>query len=359
MYPRTHSIALALAALFLLPAAAAVAADPVLAGQDIAASDSRVAVMGRTLADSDGSLRFGFPGVSLFLTFEGKTLTVDGAGGARDENYLDVIVDHGTPRTVHLPRQMQAVTLADLPAGGRHTVEIVNRTETWRGIATLKRFHTDGGFAPAPALPARKLLVLGDSVTCAAAVDRTTGKPSDALAADPRRSYGMLLAQALEAQVQLVCMGGHGLVRSWDGKTELNLPEFYQRAIADQAYPAPWDQRRYQADLILSTIGTNDVNQGIPEREQYVTAYVQLVRTLLRDHPKAQIVLSEGAIHTAEKKAALASFIAETVRRVGDPRVHAIPSNAYPGTDGDAHPTAQGHAAITSDFLPQLKAILR
>jgi hypothetical protein len=34
-----------------------------------------------------------------------------------------------------------------------------------------------------------------------------------------RASYGMLMAKQLNAQVQLVCYGGRGLVRTWDGKT--------------------------------------------------------------------------------------------------------------------------------------------
>jgi lysophospholipase L1-like esterase len=356
MPPRRHPLRAALAASIFLSAAIA-SAGGALAAQTVAATDSHVAVMGRTLGGEDGSLRFGYPGVSLLLEFEGRTLTLEGAG-ARDENYLDVIIDHGAPRTVRLPRQMQAVTLAELPAAGRHTLEIVNRSETWRGVATVKQFSTDGSFGPAPSLPARRLLMLGDSVTCGEAVERHPGKPKDALSWNPRLSYGMLLARALEAQVQLVCMGGHGLVRSYDGKTELNLPEFYQRTIADNAYPAQWDQRRYQADLILSAIGNNDVNLGIPNREEYVQTYVRLVRTLLRDHPKAQIVLTEGAIHTGEKKAALVDYIAETVRRVGDPRVHALGSTPYPGTDGDGHPTKEGHAAIAADLLPPLKAML-
>ena len=68
-------------------------------------------------------------------------------------------------------------------------------------------------------------------------------------------------------------------------------------------------------------IGTNDFTQGIPERAAFVAAYESFVRTLLRDHPRSRIVLTEGAILNGEKKVALTTYIAQTVGLVGDARV--------------------------------------
>jgi lysophospholipase L1-like esterase len=253
---------------------------------------------------------------------------------------------------------MKTITLVDVALAGRHTVDIVHRSETWHGVATVKQFSIDGKWEAPAALPARKLLVLGDSVTCGEAIDRVPGTQKEAAWWNARASYGMLIAQQLHAQVQLVCYGGRGLVRTWDGKTDqLNLAEYYGMSIADRAHPVQWDQRRYQADLILSAIGTNDFNPGIPDREQYVQAYVEMVRTLLRDHPKARIALTEGAIQSGERRAALVAYIAETVRRVNDPRVRAVASTHYPGDAVDAHPTKAQHAAMAADLVPQLHAM--
>ncbi|MRW88989.1 xylan esterase [Duganella sp. FT80W] len=322
----------------------------------VVASDPRVVVEGRTAPAADGGLRFSYPGVSFFVNFDGTRLaaTFDASG---KDSFLDVVVD-GIARKLRLAVGRASVVLAEGLARGPHGVEIVNRSETWQGNATLLSFDTDGTWRAPPALPARKLAILGDSVTCGASIDRASTERGAAWGS-PRESYGMLLARRLNAQVQLVCYGGRGLIRTWEGKTnEMNLADYYGMALPTQPQSVPWDQRNYRPDAIIVAIGTNDMTVGIPEREPYVQAYVSLVRTLLQDHSQAQIMLTEGSILHDEKQAALHSYIADTIQRVADPRLHAIASTHYPGDADDAHPTREQHISITNDLLPQVRAIM-
>ncbi|RSZ59433.1 SGNH/GDSL hydrolase family protein [Massilia atriviolacea] len=339
-------------ALLLMLACGAAGAEP-----PVPASDARIARMGRTVAQADGSLRFAYPGVQLSLTFEGRALAVDAAASG-ERSYLDVSVDGGAPRTIRLSPASRTINLVDEPEPGVHRVEILHRTESWQGVVTLARFATDGALLAAPALPRRKMLVLGDSVTCGEAVDRVRGADNDSSWWNPRASYGMLAAQALGAQVHLVCHGGRGLVRSWNGRTdEKNLPDFYELAIATDGQAVRWDHAAYDPDLIVSAIGTNDFGTSIPARAAYVNAYAALVRTLLRNHPRAQIVLTEGAMLDGARKAALRRYIAATIGRVGSARVHAAASQHHPGDATDAHPTKAQHAAMARELLPQLRAV--
>jgi protein-disulfide isomerase-like protein with CxxC motif len=78
----------------------------------------------------------------------------------------------------------------------------------------------------------------------------------------------------------------------------------------------------------------------------------------LRDHPQAQVVLTEGGLMTGEKRVALIEYIAETVKRVGDRRVHAIASKPYSGDADDGHPTREQTVNIANDLLPQVRAIM-
>jgi lysophospholipase L1-like esterase len=244
-------------------------------------------------------------------------------------------------------------------APGPHRVELVHRTETWLGVVSIARFATDGRFEAPPPLPSRKMLVLGDSVTCGANMERPGSDRNNPEWWNARLSYGMLAARALDAQVQLVCYGGRGLVRSYNGKTdEAQLPAFYGMAIADAAHPEAWDPAGYAPDLILVAIGTNDFTPGIPEHASYVAAYEGFVRTLLRQHPQARIALTEGAILNGEKKAALRSYLEETVARVGSPRVRLTPSEHHPGDAQDAHPTTSQHAAMADELAPQLRRLM-
>jgi len=331
------------------------------ATETVRADDTRVSRMGRTVIEPDGAVRFGYAGVTLGLTVDGSRLSMDATGGAN--SLVDVVVDGGAPVTLHLAPQPHSYELFKDARPGPHRVDIVHRTETWLGVPSIARFTTDGHVLQAPALPERKLLVLGDSVSCGAGMERPAGpdagdknKPSWWNA---RLSYGMLLGRALHAQVQLVCYGGRGLVRSWNGHTdEYQLPAFYELAIPDATHPVRWKQADYQPDLILVAIGTNDFTAGVPDEASYLAAYETFVRTLLRDHPRAQVALTEGAILNGEKKERLSAYILDTVQRVGSARVHAIPSGHHPGDAADAHPTTAQHAEMADELAPRLRRLM-
>jgi lysophospholipase L1-like esterase len=318
------------------------------------ASDPKIAVMGRTQQLDDGGLRFSYPGVSMFAEVEGKTLVLE-AHSTGDRSYLDVSIDQGPATKYHLTPGPQQLVLFDFAVPGPHRVEIVHRSETWHGIVTATSLATDGRFLAPPVLPRRKMLVLGDSVTCGEAIDRVSGARTEPAWTNPRQSYGMLAARQLGAQVQLVCMGGHGLVRSWNGvATDLNLLDYYRLAIPDQSAPVPWDQAGFRPDLIVSAIGTNDFSQGIPDHDVFVPAYLKLIDALRADHPKADILLTEGAILNGDRKKALTAWLNEVASRRADPQLHYVPSAHYPGDETDAHPTRAQHAAMAGDLVREI-----
>ena len=113
------------------------------------------------------------------------------------------------------------------------------------------------------------------------------------------------------------------------------------------------------------SLGTNDFNLGIgdfPAREDFIGAYVAFARRIRACHPRAAILVTEGAIvndpedPARPQKTILRAYIAETALRLADPRISAVPSNHYPGNPFDAHPTGEQHAAIARDFEPVIRA---
>jgi len=102
---------------------------------------------------------------------------------------------------------------------------------------------------PAPAWPVRKLMFIGDSLTCGEYNERFPPEnDSTPRSTNVARSYGMLLAKWLNAQVHVVAYGGRGLVRNWDGRRDVNtVPVFFERSLPDD--PAThWDHSRYQPE---------------------------------------------------------------------------------------------------------------
>jgi hypothetical protein len=219
-------------------------------GDVVPADDPRVAVMGRVDRSRPGRLRIGYPGVTLRIAFEGTSLGLRASGDTPD-NYLGVTVDGGESRVVRLAKgDSEVVLAAGLPAGA-HTVEVVRRTETWQGITTVRGFVLGAGarlLDPGP-WPARRMVFIGDSVTCGEDVDRAPGCTKDASSWNAALSYGMRLARALQAQAHLVCYGGRGLVRDWQGRSDvLNAPQFFDLAVPDAKDAPSWDHASYVPD---------------------------------------------------------------------------------------------------------------
>jgi len=337
-------------------------------GELIPANDAKIAVMGRVDSTISGRLRVGYPGVTFRIRFEGPSLAMR-ASASTPNSFISVFVDGGEPRIVRLSAGENEVVLAEGLVAGEHTVEMVHRTETWVGIVTVLGFRLGAGgrlLAPQP-WPSRRMLFIGDSVTCGEAVERAPDWKKDRPASwNAYRSYGMILGRIFDAQVHLVCYGGRGLIRDWQGRRDvLNAPQFFDLAVPEEKSAAVWDHAAYVPDVVVVSLGTNDFSLGIgdfPEREEWVNSYVRFVRAIRTRYSRAHIFLTEGAIvndiadPTRPQKSILAGYIKETAARLADPRVHVFASRHYTGDDSDAHPTGAQHAAMARDMEPAIRA---
>lgn len=350
--------------------AAGVLAAEGCAGGLVRATDGRVAIMGRVDRTDPSRVRVGYPGVTFRVRFEGPSLAARFScttGASR----IAVLVDGGAPRVLQLAAGESEVPLAEGLGPGPHVVDVVHRTETWQGIVGVRGFVVGPGakLLPSEPRPARRLLLVGDSVTCGEAIDRAPDcrdAHAAAVTGNGYLSYGMLLGRALGAEVHLVCYGGRGLVRDWRGKTNvLTGPQLFDAALPIDGHPVPWNHADYTPDVVIVSLGTNDFNLDLgplPEREPFVAAYVAFVRAIRARYPAAQVLLTEGAIVNDEKdparpqKTVLRDYIAETVRRAGDARVRAVPAAHYPGDDCNPHPTRAQHEAMARDLEPVVRA---
>jgi len=335
-------------------------------------NDPHIAVMGRVDRTDPTRIRVGYPGVTLRLRFTGAALSARLLSSS-GETRIAVIVDDGCPRVVHVTRGENDYVLATGLGAGEHLVEIVHRTETWQGILTVAGFRLapGGALLDPPPWPRRRLLVVGDSVTCGEGVDRGTdcNEPKGATS-NGYDSYGMLLARRLDAQCQLVCYGGRGLIRDWRGRRDvLTGPQLFDLALPDEDGPPPpvWDHASYVPDAVIVALGTNDFNLSIgplPSREEFVPAYVAFVRTILGHFPQAHVFLTEGAIVNdgdgsgPQPRTVLRDYVDRTIAELADPRVHAARSRHYPGDACNAHPTGAQHRLMMLELEPLLRTTL-
>jgi hypothetical protein len=331
----------------------------------VPANNPAIVCEGRSVSDAAGAVQLGFPGVTVHLRFRGPTLTMR-ARASQNDLYFDVIVDGAAPSLLRLHQGEGEYPIWSGGRSAEHTVALVRRNESWQGTCDLVGFDLGAGgeWLPPPELPKRKLMFIGDSVTCGEMdAYESFRKMEDKLNCNARVSYGMLLATRLGAQCHLVSYGGRGVIRDWQGiRDTRNAPQFYELALPDG--PAvPWDHRRYVPDAIGIQLGTNDFSQGVPDQNEFVNAYVQFIEKIRRDAPDALVFLMDSPIVkddpvTGPRRTVLHAYLEEVVARTGSPKVILAAIKHYPGVPGNGHPSGPEHVAMADELEPLLRKAL-
>jgi lysophospholipase L1-like esterase len=324
--------------------------------------------MGRTEM-VHGQARMGFPGITVRFAYRGPAPVLKLTGDTAN-CFFNLSCNGWDPVVIRLKPGANDIPLPTgvAPSSG-WTIELVRRTESWMGTAAF-----DGLLLPAgcellvpPAWPKRKLMFIGDSLTCGEYLERFPPE-DDATprATNAARSYGMLLAKWLDAQVHLVSYGGRGITRDWAGKADVNtLPVFFPRALPDD--PASrWDHTTYSPDVIVINVGT-DFDAGPLDETTFTAAYAAFVAQVRAVHPQALLLLCESGFMsdgTNGKSRATRDQLLRTMQRVadqcheaGDGQVRVIRCGFYPGTASDGHVVAFQHEQIALELLGQLKQL--
>jgi lysophospholipase L1-like esterase len=337
------------------------------AKQSVDVDDARVALLGQIDTANPKRPRLGYPGTGLTPRLQGDSLALLLSSTA-DTSALTVVIDHGAPTLKTLHKGEQSLVLVSGLETGPHLVEVYKRTEMWQGVVTLMGIEPPEGSSllARPLLPARKLLFVGDSVTCGAGVDNNstcTEDPSHVIS-DAYHSYGMELGRRLDAQTHLVCHGGRGLDRDYRGlgvaDNVLNAPQFLNLSIPSDevANRAPWDYGRWTPDGIVVSLGTNDfhLQQSKPlDEESFVADYVRFLGTLRSPYPQATILATKGAIVTDPL---LRRYVQEAVARTQNARILWAKAEHDPGNGCNAHPIAHQHMQMADDLEPMLRSAL-
>jgi lysophospholipase L1-like esterase len=327
-----------------------------------------IRIIGRTADFAPDEVRMGFPGITIQFAYRGPAPTVlFGANSA--DCYFDLQCNDWEPTTFRLAEGRCELALptgvtSDLP----NRIEIVRRNESWQGVASFYGLllPEGGELTPLPAAATRRMLFIGDSITGGAGLERLPPVPDVThRSSNARRSFGWLLGKWLNAEVHLVCYGGRGLVRDWQGLTDIaNAPQFFQLALPDDP-SIPWDHTLFLPQAIVICLATNDFNQGLLDEATYTAAYLRFIEAIRTAHPAAAIILAESPMfgetpgsddwaRRALLRRCLDKICVER-KLVGDGKITVAPVSHFPGTSADSHPVAFQHEQIALSILPVLR----
>lgn len=224
---------------------------------------------------------------------------------------------------------------------------------------------------PPPGHAGLRLEIIGDSITCGYGVEAANElEPFSTATENPAKSYSLLLARALNAEVNLVSWSGNGIISHYvdenalEPRAENLIPQIYpytdiatsQKLFGpDRSKWERWDFTRFVPDHVLINVGTNDCSwcRDIPERkEDFSRKYYAFLENVRKCNPNAFITCMLGTMDTRlirEEENAVREFSLahrdERIRFISLP-----PQNPGDGYGADWHPSAKTQL-YTAEFL--------
>lgn len=303
---------------------------------------------------SGSTIRAGFVGTGIAVKL--KSLEIDSKYGASD--FLEVIVDGTTQKTIAITKTPKVYTLAEGLEHGYHYVELIKRTEVGKTQMGFYGFDYKGGLeAFAPAQKERTIEFIGDSIT-AGWGNMSSWQTNEFILSEENatKSYGYLVAKNLNAEAVLTAISGGGIVQNSGGSTPGFLPIYWN------SYAHKFNDKKYdfslskQPDAVVINIGTNDLSKNFDE-QKFVTEYVKFLQDVRKQYPDAYILCTLGPM-TVQPYSAIEQAIKE-LQYMGEDKVSAyeikvkMDTNEMKGAVG--HPSALCHEKMAAEITAVLK----
>lgn len=284
------------------------------------ATEDKVKVSGRTIF-RDNVRYLGYSATAVTFTFVGKHAEAEIISDPENrppEQHAWIAVyydDNIIPeQRLKLAKLRQTITLFQSDEDTEITITIMKYSEPEYAVCGIESISIDTeNLLPPPAPREHKIQIIGDSITCGYG---TEGSVEDSIhntaSENPEKAYSVRTARQLNADLEIVAWNGKGVITAFIGDEEDQpdsswlvpmLYEYTDAGCSQQFFmEAPslwekWDHSRYEPDLIIINLGTNDCSytRDIPERQQaFCLVYQGFLRNIHKKHPHAKILCTLG-----------------------------------------------------------------
>jgi len=280
-----------------------------------------VHVGGRVIAEADGGLSFGWPGVYFEGRFSGTAVRVR---FETDTEFMRLLVDNKEWDVFRAGGPMDI--LVDDLGPGEHLIRLEKMTESQVGGGRFIGFFPVDGSTPLPAQPrARQIEFIGDSWTVGygnTSPTRTCTVQEVHDLTDTQQAFGPVVARRFDADYRINAWSGFGMVRNYDGGVrDLNLPTVYPRLKPDDVVRLAETDTAWTPQIIVINLGTNDFStllhpdEAWPDeaalRAAWRDRYVAFGGELHEAQPQARFILMGSDTFYAEVAAVSALLNAE------------------------------------------------
>ncbi|MBQ8107879.1 MAG: GDSL family lipase [Ruminococcus sp.] len=350
-----------------------------------ALTNENVKLLGRTYLDDKGVLWCALSATGAEFTFTGKKLEVtimgDSVASRDDEENqcrLAFYVDGERVIDDMLNEPTRTYTVIDEEEEVTRTVRILKLSETAMSAMGIAPIEPKEGAVIAPTShKAHRVEFIGDSITCGYGVDDEDENHQFRTGTeDVTKAYAYKTVQALDLDYSLFSVSGWGILSGYsdDGtiRAEQRIPDYYEKlgfSYGDFGEIKPqdidWDFGRYQPELVVINLGTNDDSYcgGDKEREaEYSKRYVSFLKTVREHNPHAHIMMCLGIMGDRLFGGVEAAF-EEYRSESGDENISTFRFTPQNGEeDGYAanwHPTERTHDKASAALVEHIKSVMK
>lgn len=278
----------------------------------ISAKNKNIHYIGR-IDSTENFVEYAYSGVGIVFNLVGKNCQLEFSDenfeGEQHKNYLAIEINHKLDSVLEIQKGKNTYDISSLLKNDTNHIAIYKRTEASVGSLNFHGIRTKtASFLIPVELPKRKILWIGNSITCGYGNDLSIeappkGNPRTGFHSKNENNYlawGSLTSRKLNAQSHQICYSGIGMFRNYDKSTNNTMPKVYDKIMPDDQRNAIWNHQNFNPDLIIINLGTNDFaaeGQNSPnflDSAQFVNSYILFVKHLVSLHPNAKIITVVG-----------------------------------------------------------------
>ncbi len=323
-------------------------------------NDSSIFYEGRIRYQSDAAI-LSWTGTSVSINFEGTSISAV-LLDSDTSNYYNAIIDSRRIIKIHTDTVMRTYLLASGLSSGKHKVQLFKRTEWDKGQTTFYGFvlPADAKVLPADAPKKRSIEFYGNSISCAYAIEDSSGKDSGlGVFENAYLSYAAITARHFNAELSCISKSGIGVMVSW---FPLIMPEMYDRLDPTDSL-SKWDFSQSHPDIVVIHLLQNDSwLVKMPTNEQFkyrfgskapdsvfiVNAYKSFVSTIRGKYPDTYIICLLGNASITKTTSHWPGYVKQAVAELNDPKIltHFFKCKNSPG-----HPRIGEHKTMAADLI--------
>jgi hypothetical protein len=331
---------------------------------EIEPDNPNIVYSGRIDSTNPKSIRFDWSGVQIKTVFDGTSCRIKLKDGNNDYN---VFIDDRFHKVLRTDSN-EVYILAENLLDKKHTLLITKRTEAIFGTAAFEGFILDAGktlYNPGRNNK-RKIEIIGDSFVAGFGSKGTTPDCKFSRETEDNFvSFGPMLARRFNADYSVVAISGAGVVKNYGDTlraSEYPFPYYYPKTCMNDTLP--WNFKLWQPDAIVIRLGRNDYwLKPHPRRSMFRTGYVNLLKTIRRNYPRAHIFAICGPMRKDPHCDYIKSAVNELKYDLRDKKVHfvklAIDFDSRKDFGCEKHPNRSGHYKIANALEPIMRKALK